>query len=248
MCLSVVAVSLILLFSQSTLAQRSSGGGGSSEGGTSSGGSSSGSSGGASHGGGGSGSTRGSSSSHAASGHETANGPAGEPVFYSSVHGESSEVHNPLVDQALGKLQYALPANIKNDQPISAKSQERIEPDRKPYNGHHCNPHPVREHFAPGSNWRTSQDLYNTIHGDCGHLAAKLQQEENRVAALQSSQEIACAMSPVGSECSSATGTLNKLNAKIAQLHDRYDRCVLHDLRHNAAVYPPCPKSKGLSA
>jgi len=132
-----------------------------------------------------------------------------------------------------------------HSQPISAKSQERIEPDRKPSNGHHCNPHPVREHFAPGSNWRTSQDLYNTIHGARGHLAAKLQQEENRVAALQSSQEIACAMSPVGSECSSATGTLNKLNAKIAQLHDRYDRCVLHDLRHNAAVYPRVPKVRG---
>jgi hypothetical protein len=84
-----------------------------------------------------------------------------------------------MLDQALGKLQYELPANIKNDQPISAKSQERIEPDRKPSNGHHCNPHPVREHFAPGSNWRMSQDLYNAqgrLRTSRGKVAARREQ------------------------------------------------------------------------
>lgn len=266
MRLSVVAISLILLFSQGTLAQHSSGGGGSSGGGTSSGGSSSASSGAGSHGGGGSvgGSAHVSTSSHVASGfvhapgkidnlHATGSGPADEQPFYSSVRGESSEVHNQLLDQALAKLQYALPSNIKNDQPISAKSLKRIEPldqkaerktevkkeesDRKHCHGHHCQPKLLTEYCAPGSNWRMSQELYNTLQSDCGHLAAKLQQEENGVAALQTSQQIACVGSPVGAECSSATGVLNNLNAKIAQLHDRYDQCILHDLHHNAAVY-----------
>lgn len=259
MRLSIVAVSLILLFSQNALAQHSSGGGGS----TSSGGSSAGSSGGGSHGGGGS--SGGSSGGHVSGGgsgshgsgssghalgkidtlHATINGPSSEPAFYSSVHGEPSEVHNQLLDQALAKLQYTLPANIKNDHPISTKSLRRIElterkpeakkeePDRKHCHGHECRPH---EYFTPGSNWRMSQDLYNTVQGDCGHLAAKLQQEENRASALET-QRLLCAMSPVGSDCSSVTGALNKLNAKVAHLHDRYDQCVLHDLRHNAAIY-----------
>jgi hypothetical protein len=43
-------------------------------------------------------------------------------------------------------------------------------------------------------------------------------------------------MDPVGSACASATKAINKLNAKISQLHDRYDQCVLHDLRHKAAI------------
>lgn len=249
MRLRVVAVSLILLFSQSALAQHSSGGGGSPGGGTGSGGSSSGSSAGGSHGGGGSsGATHVSASAHAASGfvHATVNGPAGAPAFYSSVHADSSEVHNQLLDQALAKLQYELPANIKDGQPISAKSLKPIEPterkpeakkeepDRELCRGHQCRPH---EYFAPGLNWRMSWDLYNTVQGDCGHLAAKLQQEENKVAALQTSQQSACATNRVGSDCSSATGALNNLNVKIAQLHDRYDKCVLRDLRHNATVY-----------
>jgi hypothetical protein len=268
MRLSVVAVSLILFFSQSTLAQHSSGGGGSSGGGTSSGGSSSGSSGGGSHGGGGS--SGGSSGGHVSGGgsgshgsgssghapgkidtlHATANGPASEPAFYSSVHGESSEVHNQLLDQALAKLQYALPVNFKNGQPFSAESLKRVEPtserkeetklqvkkaepDRKPCHGHHCH---ATEYRTPGTNWRMSQDLYTTLQGDCGHLAAKLQQEENKASALKASQDSVCATNPVGSACASATEGLNKLNAKIVQLHDRYDQCVLHDLRHKAAV------------
>jgi len=280
MRLSVVGVSLILLFSQSTLAQHSSGGGGSSGGGTSSGGSSSGSSGGGSHGGGGSlggssgghvsgggsgshssgssGSTHISTSSHASSGfvhapgkidtlHETVNVAAGER------HGESSEVHNQLLDQALAKLQYALPANFKNEQSFAAKSLKRIEPasDRKaetkpqvkkeepegkPCHGHNCHPHPVTEYCTIGTNWRISQDLYTIVQGDCGHLAAKLAQEESKVAALQGGQSSTCAMNPVGSDCTSATKAMNKLNAKISQLHDRYDQCVLHDLRHKAAI------------
>jgi hypothetical protein len=175
MRLSVVAVSLILLFSQSTLAQHASGGGSGSGGGTSSGGSSSSA---GSRGGGGSsgGSTHVSASSHVASGkienlHLTGSGSAGEPAFYSNVHGESSEVHNQLLDQALAKLQYVIPANIKHDQPISAKSLRRIEPEESDDHKHchHCKP---TEHLTPGSNWRLSQDLYNTLQGDCGHLAA----------------------------------------------------------------------------
>jgi hypothetical protein len=181
---------------------------------------------------------------------DTVNGPAGERAFYSSVHGESSEVHNQLLDQALAKLQYALPANFKNDQSFSAKSLKRIEPasDRKaetkpqvkkeepegkPCHGHHCHPRPE---YCTGKNWRMSQDLYTTIQGDCGHLAAKLAQEDSKVAALQAGQSNTCAMDPVGSACASATKAINKLNAKISQLHDRYDQCVLHDLRHKAAI------------
>lgn len=267
MRLSVVAVSLILLFSQSTLAQHSSGGGGSS-GGT--GGSSSGSSGGGSHGGGGSsGGSSGahvsgggsgshgsgsSGSSHAPSGfvhapgkvdtlHETVNGPTGERVFYSSLHGESSEVHSQLLDQALAKLQYALPANFKNEQPFAAKSLKRIEPaetkpqvkneerEGKPCHGHNCH-----QYCAIGTNWLISQDLYTTVQGDCGHLAAKLAQEESKVAALQAGQSSTCTMNPAGSACASATKAMNTLNAKVSQLHDRYDQCVLHDLRHKAAI------------
>lgn len=281
MRLSVVAVSLILLFSQSTLAQHSSGGGGSSGGGTGSGGASSGSSGGGSHGGGGSsggfsgghvsgggsgshgsgssGSTHVSTSSQAASGFVHAPGKidtlheTGERAFYTSVTGESSEIHNQLLDQALAKLQYALPANFKDEQPFSAKSLKGIEPasDRKaetkpqvkkeeaegkPCHGHNCHPRRVTEYRTMGTNWRISQDLYTTVQGDCGHLAGKLAQEESKVAALQTGQSSTCAMNPVGSACASATKAMNKLNAKISQLHDRYDQCVLHDLRHNAVI------------
>jgi hypothetical protein len=260
MRLSVVAVSVVLLFSQSTLAQHSSGGGGSSGGGSA--GSSSGS-GGGSHGGGGSsggssgghvsgggsgsqgsgsfGSTHVTTSSRAASGFvhgpETVKGPAGELAPYSSLHGESSEVHNQLLDQALAKLQYALPANFKNGQPFSAKSLKRIEPaldrkaetkpkvrkeesDRKPCHGHHCHPRPVTEYCTLGTSWSMSQDLYTTIQGDCRHLAANLAQEESKVAVLQAGQSSTCDMNPVGSACASATSATNKLNAKIGRLHN----------------------------
>jgi hypothetical protein len=158
-----------------------------------------------------------------------------------------------LLDQALSKLQYALPANFKNEQPFSAKSLKRIETtsdrkaetkpqvkkeeaDGKPCHGHHCHPRPVTEYCTLGANWRMSQDLYTTIQGDCANLAAKLAQEQSKVAALQAGQSSTCAMNPVGSACASATKTMNRLNAKISQLHDRYDQCVLHDLRHKAAI------------
>lgn len=276
MRLSVIAVSLALLFSQSALAQHSSGGG------SGSGGSSSGSSGGGSHGGsssgsgsssgghvsggspgsnasGSSGSTHG-TSSQAAYGfvhapgkidplHETATQPGGEPAFHSSVRGEPSEVHNELLDQALGKIQFSVRTNLKNEQPISGRSVRRIEidPDRKAerkpalrkeeLDRKHCHGHNCKlTTWTAGSTWRMSQDVYTTIQGDCAHLAAKLSQETKKVAALQASQDNACAMNPVGSECASATNTLNKLNVKIAQLHDRYDQCVLHDVRRKTNI------------
>ena len=68
-------------------------------------------------------------------------------------------------------------------------------------------------------------------------LAARLSQEKNKVSGLNAAQDSACTMNPLGSACTSATEVLNKLNAKIAQLRDRYDHCVFHDLRHKAALY-----------
>jgi hypothetical protein len=286
MRLSVIAVSLGLLFSQSAVAQHSSGGGGSSGGGTSSGGSSSASSGGGSHGGsysgGGSssgghvsGGSSGSSASgssgsapatstHAASGllhaldkiglHDSTK-PGGEPAFYSSVPGGSSELHNELLNQALARIQLAVPANLKNDEPIAMKSLKATEPgsdrktevkaetkteepDRKPCRVHRCTPRPVTHNFfAIGTNWRMSRDLYTTIQDDCGSLAAKLAKEESKIVNIQTRRDNVCAINSGGSDCAAAYTALYKLNGKINQLHDRYDQCVLRDLRHNAAVY-----------
>ena len=287
MRLSVLAVSLILFFSQITAAQHSSGGGGGTSGsGSSSGGSSGGSSGDGSHGGGGGGSSGGYSAGHVSSGalgshvsgssgfvhigtpshpssgfvhapgkidplHENLTAGAGE-AFNSSVHGDSSEVHNHLLDQALAKIQFAVPADLKNGQIVPMKPLKHIElgperkpegkpevkkeePDRKHCHGHHCKPHHLTE-FS-GSNWRMSEDLYTTIQDDCGRLAAKLAQEENEASTLKGRQDSVCAINLAGSECAAATEALNKLNAKITQLHNRYDQCVLHDLRRKAAVY-----------
>jgi hypothetical protein len=180
--------------------------------------------------------------------------PEGEPGFYSGIRGGSPEGHNQLLDQALARLQFTVPTNLKNDHAISAKSLRRIEPaldrktevkaetkkeepDRRPCHGDHCKPHPVPEYCTTGTNWRMSQNLYSSIQGDCGHLAAKLAQEESKVAALQAGQSSTCTMNPAGSACASATKAMNKLNAKVSQLHDRYDQCVLHDLRHKAVLY-----------
>ena len=281
MRLSVIAVSLVLISSQSALAQHSSGGGGSSGGGTSSGGSSSGSSGG-SHGGsysgggsssgghvsgGSSGSLASGSSgsahatpSHAATGlvyspgkidplHGTVTGREGEAGFYLSAHGDSPEVHNYLLDQALSKIQFTVPTNLKSEQPISAKSLRRVEidparkterkpdlrkeePDRKHCHGHNCK-------FTTctlGSTWRMSEDLYSTILDDCARLSAKLTKEGSKALALQDRRGSVCATDPIGSACISATQAVNRLSAKISQLHDRYDQCVLHDVRRKAVI------------
>ena len=178
----------------------------------------------------------------------------GPTAFDSTFHGDSPEIRNPLLDQALAKFQFALPANLKNEQPISVKSLKRIEnsPDRKAEpkkevrkedldhkhcHGHNCKGRERIPYCTTGSNWRMSQDLYTTIQDDCGHLTASLAREESKASALQIRRDSACAINPGGSDCAAAYAAVYKSKAKIDQLHHRYDECVLHDLRRKAAVY-----------
>jgi len=211
MRLSVLAVSLILVFSPTTQAQHSSGGGGSSGGGSSGGGSSGGSSGGSyggssggysggggsgggysgggshgggysggggsgggysgggshgggysgggssgshggysgghssggsgSHGSGSSGSAHGGNSSHSVSG-TSAHFPSGADVaherawsegrdsYYSTLPGDTPAVRDHLLDQALAKIHFEMPANLKVDQPVRVDTPKHKEPSR----------------------------------------------------------------------------------------------------------------------
>ena len=158
MRLSVPAVLLILLFSQTIQAQHSSaggggsgggGGGGSHGGGSSGGGSSSGghsggySSGGSgSHGSGSSGSAHGGNPSHGAPTahivgkigvvHENAGFSTTETraSYYSTVPGDSPAVHDHLLDQALARIRVEMPADLKTGQPVRVEIQKHKEPGR----------------------------------------------------------------------------------------------------------------------
>ncbi len=303
MRLSVVAVLLVLFFSQSAFPQHSSSGGFSSGGGTSSGSSGGVSSGGSARGsgysgGGGSssGSAGGTSSSGSTSYGSGSSGPGRSEVWiqsgtsythdpakaelshgnstalahereidlYSTAPGDSSAFHDQLLDQALTKIQYELPANLKSDQLISAKSlrpslanhtdlaqpkdenQKKVAvPDTRPCHGGKC------RHFPPpspprceiptngpciaGGAWRVSQQFYQTIQDDCEYLNRQLAREERKAATRRARRDTACVTNPQNSSCLSATSELDKSDAKISRLHDRYDRCVLQDLRHKAS-------------
>jgi len=251
----------------------SSGGGGASSGptgGTSSGGTTL-------HGSGSSGSGRGEVWLHSPSGTPYAHDPAKtEPAhgnspalahergldFDSTAHGDSPADHDQLLDQALNKIQFELPANFKSEQLVSAKSlrprlanpadlvqpreenqKKAVVPDIKPCRGRKC-PSPSLPRCGvssngrciTGGNWRLSQQLYDTMQVDCGYLSRQLAREERTAAIRNGRRDKECLANPLGSGCLSATRAVDKSNAKISQLHDRYDRCVLQDLRHRASI------------
>jgi hypothetical protein len=279
MRLSVLAVSLILLFSPSIQAQHSAGGGGGSSGGGGGGGHSGGggggsSSGGSSHGGGsgshGSGSSGSAHSGTSSHGAASAQGAAKTGVaheggalagearasYYSSVPGDSPAVRDPLLDEALAGIRIEVPAGGKVEQPVRAEIEKRgseankrnkAEPALTIRFPKHCHgrkcvaPPPT---CAPGNRitscrptqWRLSEDMYESIHNQCGNLAQRLAREESRAGALRDRREKACSAGSVSPECAAATGSVARSDSRIARLRDQYQRCVFSDFRNTAAV------------
>ncbi len=82
-----------------------------------------------------------------------------------------------------------------------------------------------------------SEQLYDTIQLDCGYLNQQLAREERKAGTRRGRRDTECQTNPLGSGCLSATRAVDKSDAKISQLHDRYDRCVLQDLRHKASFF-----------
>jgi hypothetical protein len=179
--------------------------------------------------------------------------------FYSTAPGDSPAVHDQLLDRALAKIQFELPANLKSQQLASVKSLRRWEanrtelvqpreesrkkaevPDMKPCRGSKC-PHlcgrDTNGHCITGGNWRMSEQLYGTIQLDCGYLNQQLAREERKAATNRARRDTECLTNALGSGCSSTTRAVDKTDAKISQLHDRYDWCVLQDLRHKASLF-----------
>ena len=309
MRLSVLAVSLILLFSQSVLAQHPSGstggsgsssasfgggGGGSHGGGYSGGGSSGGNSGSHSSGGGSASHSSGSSGSshtvnspqsgpapsrtadlsHSRPGSQPASLPdllsgiAGVPrseartFYYSTVPGDSSVVHDHLLDRALAKIRVEMPPDFKRGQPVRMETGKRkgsnraaglatvrVLPWPKPCHGRKCPaPPPPIPQFPLCSTgswagcsvgeplWRFSEYAYGLIQDNCGYLGQLLSEEEDKAESLRGFQQVACSPAPLSAECASATNKVAQQDLRVERLRERYGRCVSSNLRRRAVI------------
>lgn len=262
MRVSVLAVGLFLLFSQTVPAQHGSGG--SSGGG---GGSSGGSSGGGSHGSSSGGGSSGGYSGARGSGGSGSSGHRGNASTPSATHGGTSHSASGARTNPANRISLPVDAGAKADLRISQYStvpgepslarnhlldealakivlEERAVPktSRSAQTQAHVQirlpPKPCHwrcGHPAVGHTrnvWHLSEPVYGFIQSTCGDLARRLGGEKDRAESLRAQQQIACSASPLSIGCQSVSRSVTKLDSKVSRLQTKYERCVVSGLRH----------------
>jgi len=181
--------------------------------------------------------------------------------YYSTVPGDSAAVRDPLLDEALAGIRIEVPAGSKVEQPVRAEIEKRggsevnkktkAEPAITIRFPKHCH---GRKCIAPSpptpptcsplnaftscrqTQWRLSEDMYDSIHDKCGNQARLLAREESKAAGLKDREQRACSLASGSSECAAASRAVGQSDSRIARLRDQYQRCVFNDFRHAAEV------------